>query len=203
MKPLINKIIYKVLALLLVALVITGYLLSQSSKEKNRLESNQISLLNEVKIYKSSDSLNAASVEKLTLTNREFKKYNGDLVKTVESLNLKVKRLQSISQTGIETKYEVSADVRDSITPNRNNPLVPDTIKCIKFKDIWLNLDGCIRNQKFLGIIESKDSLVHAVDRVPHKFLFFKYGTKAIRMNVVSLNPHSKITYAKYIEFKR
>ncbi|MEG1673358.1 MAG: DUF6549 family protein, partial [Alistipes sp.] len=32
---------------------------------------------------------------------------------------------------------------------------------------------------------------------------FFRYGVKAIKLDVVSKNPHSKIVYTEYIELKR
>lgn len=176
------------------------YLLAASNKEKNRFESNQTSLLKEVRIYKTSDSLNAASVEKLTLTNREFEKYNGNLVKSVESLNLKVRRLQSISQTATKAQYLVSTLVKDSLIYTSS---IPDTIKCINLKDTWLKLSGCIQDKQFSGSIEIPDTLIQVVHRVPRKFLFVRYGTKAIRQEVLSLNPHTRIEYTKYIEFKR
>lgn len=195
-----TSIVALILIVLLSGLLSLAFLLNRTIKEKNRLNDNQTTLLTAAKYYKTSDSLNAAGVDRLTLKNSEFEKYNADLVKTVESLNLKVRRLQSVSQTGTETKYIIQTAIRDSLIYTSS---IPDTIKCIKYADDWLKLSGCIQNKQFSGIVESKDTIVQAVHRVPRKFLFFKYGTKAIRQEVVSKNPNSRIAYTQYIEFKK
>lgn len=83
--------------------------------DRNRLSDNQRTLLADIKFYRTKDSLNVASVERLVLTNREFRKYAGELEKTVKELNLKVKHLQSVSQSATETKYLVQTEIRDSI----------------------------------------------------------------------------------------
>lgn len=46
------------------------------------------------------------------------------------------------------------------------------------------------------------DTLDQAVHRVPHRFWFIKWGTKAIRQDIVCRNPYSQITYSEYIELK-
>ena len=189
-------------AIVLLILIIAGlvYTLKQTTVEKNRLGANQRSLLENVSHYKTKDSLSAASIEKLTLTNGEFKKHEKDLLKTIDDLNLKVKRLQSVSQTGTETKYEIKTQINDSLIYVTGEI---DTLKCIDYRDAWLTVSGCIRKGQFDGLIESRDTLVQVVHRVPHKFLFFRYGVKAIRQEIVSKNPYTNISYAKYIELKK
>ena len=167
-------------------------------EDRNRLSDNQRTLLANVEFYRTKDSLSAAGVERLTLTNREFKRYCAGLEKQVEDLNLRIKRLQSVSQTATETKYVIKTVVRDSILPGRI-----DTLRCIDFRNNYLTLAGCIQNQAFSGMIESRDTLIQVVHRVPRKFLFFRWGTKAIRQEVVSRNPYSRIYYTEYIELKR
>ena len=64
--------------------------------DRNRLSDNQRTLLADIEFYRTKDSLSVASVERLTLTNREFRKYAGELKKTVEELNLKGKNISSL-----------------------------------------------------------------------------------------------------------
>lgn len=195
-----NKVKNYALLISLFAAIVLGFLLDGSIKEKKRFKANQNSLLSEVNYYKSKDSLNVASVEKLTLTNSEFKKFNTDLVKTVESLDIKVRRLQSASKTATDTDYKVKIQIKDSLIylPGR-----VDTLKCVEFADAWLSVSGCVRNKQFSGLIESKDTIEQFVHRVPRKFLFFRYGTKAIRQEVISKNPHTQISFSEYIELKK
>ena len=168
--------------------------------DRNRLSDNQRTLLADIGFYRTKDCLSVASVERLTLTNREFRKYADELEKTVEELNLKVKRLQSASQSATETEYLVKTEIRDSIIilPGRI-----DTLNCINYQDPYLTFSGSITGKQFSGLIQSRDTIIQLVHRVPRRFWFIRWGTKAIRQEVVSRNPHSQIIYTEYIELKR
>ena len=169
--------------------------------DRNRLSDNQRTLLADIEFYRTKDSLSAASVERLTLTNREFRKYADELKKTVEELNLKVKYLQSASQSATETKYLVKTEIRDSIVirPGRE----PDTLNRIDFQDPYLTFSGSITGKQFSGLIQSRDTIVQLIHRIPRRFWFIRWGTKAIRQEIVSRNPYSRITYTEYIELKK
>ena len=139
--------------------------------DRNRLSDNQRTLLADIEFYRTKDSLSVASVERLTLTNREFRKYAGELKKTVEELNLKVKHLQSASQSATETKY--------------------------------LTFFGSITGKQFSGLIQSRDTIIQLIHRVPRRLWFIRWGTKAIRQEIISRNPYSRIAYTEYIELKK
>lgn len=165
--------------------------------DRDRLSGNQRTLLSDIEFYRTKDSLSVASVEKLTLSNREFFRYCSDLEKQIKVLNLKVKRLQSVSHTVTETEYKIKTIVHDSILPGRI-----DTIQCITYHDNYVTLAGCMENKEFSGLIQSRDTLIQIVHRIPRKFLFIRWGTKAIRQEIISKNPYSRICYTQYIELK-
>lgn len=192
---------YLLLAVVILIGVITAlsYSLKQEKAETTRLTGNQRSLLEDIRLYRTKDSLSAASVERLQLTNREFEKYCSDLEKVVSDLNIKVKRLQSVTSTGTETGYEVNIPVKDSVVV-RDSAII---LKCIELHTPYLDISGCIDMNKFTGSILSRDTLDQIVHRVPHQFWFIKWGTKAIRQEIVCRNPNSQITYSRYIELKR
>lgn len=193
-------LIYGVLGLLVAVIVLSGRVRTLK-REKIRLEANQETLLSDVRYYRTSDSLNAAGVNRLKLTCREFRRHAEELTGTVEGLKLKVKRLQSVSGTGSETRYDIKAAVRDSLVVR--DSLIVDTLKCITYKDTWLTFSSCSEGDQFSASIESRDTLITVVHRIPRKFWFIRWGTKAVRQEVISRNPHSRITYTKYIELKR
>lgn len=186
--------------ILTVALMFSVKTCNKYRNDRNRLSDNQRSLLADVNYYRTKDSLSVAGVERLNLTNKEFKRYCGGLEKTVEKLNLKVKRLQSVSQTATEMEYQVKTEVRDSIVilPGRI-----DTLCCIEYRNDYLTLSGCIENRQFSGLIENRDTIIQVVHRVPRRFWFIRWGTKAIRQEVTTRNPYSRITYTEYIELKK
>ena len=169
--------------------------------DRNRLSDNQRTLLADIEFYRTKDSLSVASVERLTLTNREFRKYADELKKTVEELNLKVKHLQSASQSATETKYLVKTEIRDSIIirPGKD----PDTLSRIDFQDPYLTFSGSITGKQFSGLIQSRDTIIQLIHRIPRRFWFIRWGTKAIRQEIVSRNPYSQIAYTEDIELKR
>lgn len=186
---------------ILILMVIALFSLYKKERvERKRFETNQEVLLKDVRYYKSKDSLNAASVGKMTVAIKELKESNMGLENTVSDLNLKLRRVESISQTGTETKYEVKTIIKDSLVYIEGKPV---TLKCVDFKNDWLTVTGCENNGVFDGFIESRDTLIHIAHRVPRKFLFIKYGTKGINLDVVSKNPYTKISYLKYIELKK
>ena len=49
----------------------------------------------------------------------------------------------------------------------------------------------------------SVDTLRQVVHRVPRRFLFIRWGTKALRQQIVSSNPHTRIVYTEYVRIER
>lgn len=185
--------------ILFAVMAVLMYLLRVERERTARLEKNQRTLMEDVRYYKTQDSLSAAGVERLLLTNREFCMYCDELKETIDRLGVKLKRLESVSLAGTETSYRVETRLRDSVV--LRDSLVP--LKCIRVSTPYLDVSGCLDGEVFSGTIVSRDTLEQVVHRVPHKFWFLKWGTKAIRQEIVSRNPHSRITYAKYVGLKR
>lgn len=184
-------------AISLVILVVSIKKCQHIKNDRDRLLDNQKTLMSDIEFYQTKDSLNVASVERLVLTNREFSRYCESLKKQVKDLNLKVKRLRSVSQTTTETEYIIKTVIRDSILPGM------DTLIRINYHNPYLTVEGDIKQNLFSGRIESRDTLIQFVYRVPRKFLFFRWGTKAVRQEIISRNPYSKIVYSQYIELKK
>lgn len=193
----------KILLYVNVALILTVSVLScwlnNVREEKKRLADNQEALLSDVDFYKTESGKNAASVLKLELSKSELENHCQDLAKTIDELNIKIGRIQSASTTITKTEVKIQTVVRDSIVYRD----LPVNLKVIKWRDPWVVLNGVLDGETFSANIESIDTLSQVVHRIPKKFLFIKWGTKAIRQEVVSSNPHSKIVYTEYIELKK
>jgi hypothetical protein len=198
-----KNIILSAMIVLSVVGVGSMYIIGHLRAENSRLTGNQNALLSDIRHYLTKDSLNVASVERLQFTKSELERYNSDLVKTVEDLNIKVKRLQSVSQTATKTVYKVETVFKDSIIVNyKDSTVVLDTLRCVNYKDAYLTFEACEQSDTLNAFIESRDTLITIVHRVPKRFWFIRFGTKAIRQEVLSKNPHSKISYPEYIELK-
>lgn len=173
---------------------------SNLRQEKERLTGNQDALMDEVQYYQDEAGRNAASIQRLELSKAELEAYNGELTQRIEDLNIKLKRVQAATTTATQTNVEIKTIIKDTIIYRDTGMLV---LPAIKWKDPWVNVDGIIKPDSTVDLsIQSVDTLFQVVHRVPKKFLFIRYGTKAIRQEITSSNPHTKIVYSEYIELK-
>jgi len=195
-----TKYIIGLAILLAIALAISVKSCSSEKQERIRTEGNQTALMEKAKFYRDKDSLSVADVQVLMLKKKELEDNRDGLVKTIDGLNIKLKRVQSASTTETETKYPVKAQVRDSLVYLDGKTI---TLKCIDYSNEWLTLDGCTQDGAFNGIIQSRDKITQIVYGVPHQFWFIKWGVKSIRQTVKSENPFSTITFDEYIELTK
>jgi hypothetical protein len=171
------------------------------SKERDSYKQNTYGLLGKIEQYQTKENLNVASISQLELKLSELSRFRLEDIKLIETLKVDKKRLQQITTAQTQTIYELSATVRDSFI-YVDNYLI-DTLHCINIAEEWFNLHGCIDvNNKFAGRFESRDSLLYVEHIVPKKFLFFKWGVKERRQEIVSRNPHTKIIGAEFISIK-
>ncbi|MBD5381940.1 DUF6549 family protein [Clavibacter sp.] len=194
-----NKVLFYAIIVLFLSVIGLFYSLHKERADKERYKSNQTALLADVDYYKSESGKNAASVQKLTLSYDELKKNYNDVVSTANDLKISLKRAQSVSNTSTETKVEIKTIVKDSIVYIEGNPV--NTL-AFDWCDPWTDIEGIIHNDSVNLNIQSTDTLVQIVHKIPHKFLFFKWGCKAIRQDIVSKNPHTNIVFTDYIELK-
>lgn len=194
-----KKVFIISLVIAVLAIAVEFIAIGKLSHEEARYKANQTALLAEIEHYKTESGKNAVSVEKLTLTYNELKRNYEDVCKTADDLKIKVKRLQSVTNTSTETKVEVKAPIHDTIVIHDG---VIDKLSTFDWRDPWTDVRGIIENDSVNLNIQSTDTLVQFVHRVPHKFWFIKWGCKAIRQDIVSKNPHTNIVYTNYIELK-
>lgn len=189
---------YSVVATLL--LLVSALFLRYTSFEAARLRSNNEALTSEMKFYKTRLNESVASVAAMQLKLKEYREQHAYDMKRIRELGIRLRRVESIATTTSQTKVEFHTPLRDTLFLDR---LLPDTSSIFRWRDKWVSIEGTIRNGNAECHIESIDTLRQIVHRVPRKFLFFRYGTKAIRQEIISSNPHTRIVYAEYIELPR
>lgn len=168
--------------------------------DRDRLEDNQRALLDAAAYYETKAGTSAASVERLTLTVAEVKAQRDGLAKTCDLLRVKVRRLEAASTTAVETNLTAEAPLHDTILIVKYDPI---RAQAFRWADPWVTVEGMIRSDSVHCRIRSIDTLRQIVHRVPRRFLFFRWGTKAIRQEIISSNPHTRIVYSEYIEMRR
>lgn len=101
--------------------------------------------------------------------------------------------------TKVDVKAAIQAVPHDTCSLLSGPYRPPDVSQTVSWSDPWITLRGVIEGDSMQMHIESRDTLQMVVHRVPKKFLFFRYGTKGVRMEVVGQNPHSQLSYPKII----
>lgn len=196
-------IIYSVLATLLLA---GGLRILRS--ENNRLKNNQTALSQEVEHYKSALGEEVASAQILRLRCGEYEELRKADAERIRSLGIRIRRLESASRSIAATEVEAAATLHDTVVL-RDTVRLFDTVRCtdtlrrFRWSDAWVEIEGEIDGGDVRCKVRSIDTLHQVVHRVPRRFLFIRYGTKAIRQDVFSTNPHTRIAYTEYVEFRR
>ena len=104
----------------------------------------------------------------------------------IKELRLKVKQLEALQTTTIETSDTTPAhhDAGDSL---------------FYYSDQWADLQMSLKDSTFYyNIRDSLSTMVYREYR--HHFLWWKWGTKGYRLKIVNFNPHARVTYNKYIK---
>lgn len=191
-----KKFLITIFLVLIATIATLCYMLHDSKKEVKRLSSNQRSLLSDIELYRTKDSLSAASVERLELSRKEFERYCNDLKMQVSELKIRISRLQSVSQTGVTTNYPIYVPITKKVVER-------DTLYCVNYQDDYLTIDGCVTDGIFSGHIESTDTLTIINHIIPKQFLFIKWGVKQRQTEVICKNPYSTISGITVIDIKK
>ena len=187
-------------AALTTAVIIIGgkFLIS----EQRRLQNNNHSLLQRVEYYRTSADESAASVQALRLKVGEYEELLAADAEKIRAIGVKLRRLESVSKSVVETDVAVKTPLRDTVII-RDTLLQIDTLRLFRWNDSWVTVDGVISADSVECRVQSVDTLHQIVHRIPRRFLFIKYGTKAHRQEIISSNPHSKILFSEYIKIER
>ena len=124
---------------------------------------------------------------------------------SIRDLGIKLKRVESTAKTATATVVELRAKLRDTAVVRETSAgaVIIDSMRTFRWRDPWVTVEGLIERDSVACRVESIDTLRQVVHRVPRRFLFIRWGTKAIRQEVMSSNPHTRIVYTDYIELKK
>ena len=160
-------------------------------------------LTNSVEHYRTLAGESAASVEALRLRTAELERLRSEDAELIRSLRLRIRRVEALTTTAIEGEYEIVAPIVSNTQALADSMPQPTAIKHFEWSDGWATVRGRIEEDSISCEIATIDTLHQIIHRVPRRFLFFRFGTKAIRQEIISSNPHNRIVYAEYIEVER
>ncbi len=103
----------------------------------------------------------------------------------IKDLGIKMKQLESIQKTVMETK--------DTVKATYSEPKQEYT-----YHDQWADLSLRVKDSTFYYNI--RDSIEAMVFReYKHRFLWFRWGTKGYKLKMINFNPHASVKYNTYI----
>lgn len=180
------------------ALFISVRHINRLQNEARRMEGNISALMESVEYYRTESGKSAAKVERLEITRRELERNYQKVAAAAEELKVKVKRLQAASTTGVRTDVCVETRIKDTAM-YQDREVLP--ARKFDYLDAWAKMEGVIKGNDIKIRLQVKDTLRQIIHRVPRRFLFIKWGTKAVVQEVVSSSPYTEITYSEYLEF--
>lgn len=195
-----KKILFWAAAVALVAIVASGFIIVHLARENERLRRNESALRHGVELYRTESGRSAAAVEALEMEVAEFRELHRDAAKEIASLGIRLRRAESVAQSVAVTTLTDTVVVRDTI-------VVRDTVavaaRHFAAADAWSRVEAILFGDSVQYAVRTIDTLHQVVHRVPRRFLFIPYGTKAIRQEVWSSNPNVELVYTEYIELPK
>ena len=183
-----------ILIILITIIIALSARLKKVKADRDVQRKNVETLFTSVESYKVQDSLQAATIGDLQLTLKQYKQFRAEDAQLISSLKVDNKRLQGVVTTQTESYYQHTAALRDSvkmlITTVPDSIKVPIIVKTANFADAWHSLNIVIDGDSLNYRLRTKESLIITNHVVPKRFLFFKFGCREVRTEVVSKNPY-------------
>lgn len=191
-----QRIIRILLLILACATLLSGFVARRLYAENERLRGNCKALTEDVTLYRTRADESAASVQALELKLGEFRRQHKADTERIKALGISLRRAESYAKSAMEQHYTDSIVLRDTV-------ILHDTVRIFEGGDRWGRIAGIIAGDRLSYDIHTVDTLHQVVHRVPRKWLFFRFGTRAIRQEIWSSNPHTQLVYSEYVELRR
>lgn len=174
--------------------------------DRDKYRSNTETLLQDVRMYQTKDSLNAAKVGNLTLRVSEYEKYRADDAALIKTLQTKNRDLQRVTTAQLETINQLRGTVRDSIVYLPGDT-VTTVLRCVDIVEPWFELHGCATPAgDFTGTHINRDSLLIAETVQYKRFWGFLWKTNKVKnreIDVVSKNPATHILGVEFVTIEK
>lgn len=191
-----QRIIRFLLLIFIGATLLSGVVLRGLYEENERLKRNCEALNEDITLYRTRAGESAASVQVLELKLSEFRKQHQADTERIRALGISLRRAESYAKSAMEQRYVDSVVLRDTV-------ILHDTVRLFEGGDRWSHIAGIIAGDRLSYDIHTVDTLHQVVHRVPRKWWFFRFGTRAIRQEIWSSNPNTQLVYSEYVELKR
>lgn len=198
---------FAVLAVVIIAAAISvvwaDRTINRLTAERDKYRNNTETLLSDVETYRVRDSLNAARVQSLELSVKEFERFRAADAALIKQLKARNRDLAAVNKTQSQTIIELQAAPRDTFIVRDSIPIPAVAVHC---GDAWFDFDGLLTATDFTGTLANRDSLLIAESVQYKRFLGFLWKTNKVknrRVDVVSKNPHTSILGVEHVVIEK
>ena len=198
---------FAVLAVVIIAAAISvvwaDRTINRLTAERDKYRNNTETLLSDVETYRVRDSLNAARVQSLELSVKEFERFRAADATLIKQLKARNRDLAAVNKTQSQTIIELQAAPRDTFIVRDSIPIPAVAVHC---GDAWFDFDGLLTEKEFTGTLANRDSLLIAESVQYKRFLGFLWKTHKVkdrRVDVVSKNPHTCILGVEHVVIEK
>lgn len=187
-----------------VAVIVARTRVERMQQELDRHKGNAAALLSDVQRYRVRDSLNAARVQSLELTVKEYERFRSEDAQLIRELKARNRDLSAVNKTQSETIIDLLATARDTVVLVRDSIVTPAV--AVHCGDAWFDFDGLLTAGQFTGTLKNRDSLILAESVKYRRFLGFLWKTRKVedrRVDVVSRNPHTRIMNVEHVVIEK
>lgn len=196
-----KHILYAILGFLLISLAGGGAfgfsIWSRNRQLQQQVRNLQVSLAHAQQyvppekdtVYLPGDTVEVATSPVITAELKTLRKQHLIDEQLIEELRLKVKQLDAVQTTSIETKDSARAEYCHNL-------------KVFSYCDRWSSLRFRLQDSTFYYNI--RDSLATVVyHEYKHRFLWWRWGVKGYKVKIMNFNPHATIRYNQYVKPER
>jgi hypothetical protein len=169
--------------------------------ERNTYRHNTDALLSQVSRMQVDSATTAVDVKTLSLTINEYELYRARDLAKIRQMDVELRNLKMAAKHELSVNAPVETELRDSVIV-RDTVVIP--VKTVEMNTPYLQVSGVIENNRLAGNIRLPVTLHQAVWIEPkHRFLWCRWGVKAVHQTVSSDNPYVEIKYSEAIEIRK
>ena len=191
-----NKGLIIAVTILIGVVTLLSYLLDRERKESKRVSNNQTALITGLEYRRTKDSTEIASTNVITLERNEYKRLYKQRGDTIKDMGYKLSRVNSVQEVKTEANHQIKVPIKDHTLPNNL------TTPCFNYSSPYLDVTGCVIDSTLHAEIKMRADLQIIAHRVPKQWWFIKWGTKAVKVDVISRDKNCTITHNRYIELR-
>lgn len=172
-------------------------------QERDRGRANIETLMGDVELYRTRDSLSAAQIQSLQLTLDEYERFRANDAALIRTLQAKNRDLTAVTTAQTQTIMELSAIPRDTVII-RDSVVMPAV--AVHAGDAWYDFDGLLTETEFTGTLANRDSILVAETVQYKRFWGFLWKTKKIKnrqIDIVSKNPHTTVMGCELVTIEK